>query len=514
MIELWLLGAGLIGLVPLTLVVCLIYFRMTGRRVGLPSTGVEIVEGKPGSGKSFFLTWWVRNVIVYERRPVYTNLPLKWRVFRWYLRLKGGEKLANLLHYLDEAHFRRFIERFSMLADHREQFKDFRTETGKKLTSEEIDALFLEAHGPHIESGEGANWIPYLSAVCIDEIQWWFPMSAQKDESPALLRYMSMHRHAMHHVRIATQEAGRISINIRKMATGYIKVRNIAEDVFMLGIKFGQLGIRGMLYETYTAEQMEGPRAGYAKPTSERLVLPRLPGNQVIFRLYNSFSHVGGRRRMRRAMEEVRVKAGLLPDGSLPEEVETPKTEEELRREEVHMFKRISKGIKFMFAGTAVLVMGFMAGRLGDPRAGTAGGSGEPVAAGGGSVAGGAAGTGVVVEDERPPVEWPRLAGYGADYLLLGDGSERLRLGEESPRGFGLVAMDAGLRRALLVDRDGGAWLWMLDESKPRPLGRWREVAAYLAGVAAGSGGGGGVGGSGGAAAGTVGAPAGVVDGE
>ena len=57
--------------------------------------GVEIIHGLMGSGKSFFAVRRALSMVEEARRPLYTNLPMKWAVVRKYLRLRGGSDLAN-----------------------------------------------------------------------------------------------------------------------------------------------------------------------------------------------------------------------------------------------------------------------------------------------------------------------------------------------------------------------------------------------------------------------------------
>ena len=78
------------------------------------STGIELVTGIPGSGKSFHMVERLVDWVLKEQRPVYTNLPLCWRVLRKYLKIKGGEHCAGLIHELTEERFNTFIHGFGL----------------------------------------------------------------------------------------------------------------------------------------------------------------------------------------------------------------------------------------------------------------------------------------------------------------------------------------------------------------------------------------------------------------
>ena len=55
--------------------------------------GIISVVGKPGAGKSYYLTKKAIEAVTIHRRPVYTNLPIRWRVmWHWVAKRYGPGK--------------------------------------------------------------------------------------------------------------------------------------------------------------------------------------------------------------------------------------------------------------------------------------------------------------------------------------------------------------------------------------------------------------------------------------
>src|SRR6185503_10112402 len=212
--------------------------------VRIATTGVELFFGEPGSGKSFMAVQRAIRVMLEERRPVYTNLPLRWRVFRTYLRKRGGDVLARLLRPLTEEHFNRFCARAEESRLWKENAKREQPEWQRRRLQEE----WIKHAGLEICDGEGANWIPAYAVVVIDEAHHWYPNPAlknvRKPEPPALMSYLTMHRHHLHWVWVLTQADRQISATFKSLVQRVWDIRNRAYDKVAWGIQFRHLGIR------------------------------------------------------------------------------------------------------------------------------------------------------------------------------------------------------------------------------------------------------------------------------
>lgn len=421
--------------------------------------GVEIIEGVPGSGKSFVAVQRLVEVISTLRRPVYTNLPIALGTLRAKLRKLGGRKLVNLIQPLTREMFERFIDRYAQRA---RIIEDCRAHGIRD--QDEVERRIADALGVNDCSGPDGNWIPASAVIVLDEVQNWYPMREQQRENPNLLKFLSMHRHGFYWIWCITQERGRISNSIRNMFGKLWQVRNLADDKLMWGIRFKHLGLKGFGYSCWLREQIEGRTLDAADPIANYVTLPWLPWHQWVFRCYESFSHVGGAEVARAQLEAARAAAGLGADGAAGE-VEVPKV--------------VSKGVDMSMAkvaGAAVLALcvgscgGFMLGRVGRPAAVAVAGSGG--------------------------ASFPAFSGLGADYAIF-DGVKRKagdRFGE-----WTLFEVDRKGGGVLLIGREL-LWMWRYGEPEPRALGRPELVFAALGAgrpIAGGSGVPGGGGGAG-----------------
>lgn len=444
----------------------------------IPEYGVVVVEGLPGSGKSFIGVKTLIELIISERRPVYTNLPIRFRVAREYLRNRGGDKLANLLRPLDREGFERFCERVAQFKAFREAARgslQYRSVMNEDALRERFCAEFgpdrtIGAVGPGVDPAERINWVPPCSVIFIDEAHEWFPMQDQARDTTAFREYLARHRHLMHQVFFASQERGRISKSIRVMAGQYWLVRNMGEDRLAWGIKWKHLGIRPMGYAKYTGDQVERRSADNVRPIENFVVIPWLPSNRWIFRLYDSFTHVGSRRQIVKQVRRARVEAGLTEKGE--DEAAAVAAAEQARRERVPMFKRARR----LVVRAAVLVMvGGVAYGLG-----RGGGRGEAVAVAAAEAA--AAGP--------EPFVWPEWRGGGADYVRLGDGA-RMKVGDVYGGRASLEYISMRPAYSVWVLDGVDVWMWKRGQA-PGRVGSVEEVdrAARVA-LADGRGGGG-----------------------
>lgn len=302
--------------------------------------GLEIIEGLMGAGKSYYSVRRVCQVIEETRRPVYTNLPLKWPVMRAFLRKRGGEELANLIRPLTKEHWFNFLRRQLMHAQFREgvlrtppdeltpdQLDELSRATGKpiekikqqsKLHDAQLWAWFHYTYGPDTLEGPDADAIPPGAVIVIDEVQHWHPMDTQRDHKERRLQlqaYLTMCRHHLHWIWVITQDRSRIDILLRNLASSVWRVWDRGEDRLAWGIRFKHLGMRGMGYQRYTRDQLEHRDPENVKPSESFTILPQMPWNKVYFRLYSSFTNIGSKRQIMKVIQRARVTAGLDASG-------------------------------------------------------------------------------------------------------------------------------------------------------------------------------------------------------
>lgn len=393
--------------------------------------GIQIVEGLPGSGKSFFcIDRLLLPAITRAHRPVYTNLPVRWRVLRAFLYKRGGSKLAGLIRPLDAEGLIRFAERFDTRARLVESLK------AQRVDHYRVDALADAQLGPTITDGEGLNWIPRGSVIIVDEAQKWFPMANQSREPLAFMRYLSMHRHAWHKLFFVTQERGRISKNIRAMADKFWVVRNKKEDCLAWGVRFKHVGLNAFGYAAYTADQLAG-RTMETRPAENYVVFPTFPSKRWIFRLYDSFTQSGSVACAAKELEAIRKEVGVY-------DME-PATKEAGTRPGV-VSAPVRRGRSFILSFLAFL-------------AGAAAGFGVPRGP-----------SPVVVPDGAVVI--PQLSAISKQSAILG---KTLVPVGESLDGWSVAAVDVNLGVALL-ERDGFVWL-CAPNRKPERLGRSDIVA-------------------------------------
>ena len=267
-----------------------------GKRDISIKTGIEIWDGLPGSGKSYSSVQELINTIIKERRPVYTNLPLKPRVLRKLLVVRSlNPSTANYIQHLTRDHFDNFVKRNQIYTEFSESAK------GQGYSQGYIDRVFDEMHGPGKVKGENADWIPIGSVLILDEFHRWADQRMQRAEDPAYLLYATMHRHHMHRIIIATQDKMQVSITWRRNAETWVHHSDKRKLPFLFGIT---LPIPAFARETWPKEYMEESRVGQ-KPTKTEVFIPWLTGG-LTWRLYDSFTHMGGARRLGRAIEKTR----------------------------------------------------------------------------------------------------------------------------------------------------------------------------------------------------------------
>lgn len=310
-------------------------------RVPLPETGIVFIDGRPGSGKSYYAVLQLLEAITVHRRPVYTNLPLKWRVVRCYLRTHGGPNLARLVRPLERSHLDAFFKRASLRQRHIEAVEHERAAIAVELCTASpdrsdvlsrrlvelqpgaVERSFVEKHGPDVFDGPAANAIPPYSVVILDEAQHWYPGGGingkGKNESPELMTYMTMHRHYGHLWYVLTQKPSNVTHTIRSLATKLIKVRDAARDKITFGLSMGSFGVRAFGYAVYAPDPSAENVADNTEPLSQGLLFPWMPSKRWVFRLYRSFTHAGSPRAQRRLLQRARISSGLTADGADPQ---------------------------------------------------------------------------------------------------------------------------------------------------------------------------------------------------
>jgi hypothetical protein len=163
------------------------------------------------------------------------------------------------------------------------------------------ERAFLAAEGPHVITGPDANWIPAGSLVVIDECHLWFDSRDQRGAEPReLLDYISQHRHHLHRVLLGTQNRMQTSITLRRQCSWVVRCVDKRRMPFLLGLPLPMIAL---FYEKWAPELEDVPGA---KPAAIDIELPRLSGG-VRWRLYESFTHVGGKRRLAATMAAARA---------------------------------------------------------------------------------------------------------------------------------------------------------------------------------------------------------------
>lgn len=441
-----------------------------------PDCQLRFVEGLPGAGKSFMLVRKTLKVIEGERRPVYTNLPIRFRVMRTYLRNRGGEPMANLIVELTETHWKEFLKRNESKQRFREEYKTECKNNAKPYRETTFERVWIETHGPDVTrpgTGQQPNWIDPYSVIIIDEVQHWHTVDAnvKRTEGPELRAYLTMMRHHLHDVYIASQSSANVPKTIRDLVRQFWKVEALQERKIAWGIRFKHLGLRAIGYRAYSAEQMEtmkrdrsGGEFG-SQPLEGEVVFPTLPHYQYIFRLYRSFTHVESPRRMMEQLRKIHDEAGLT---HMQEQLDSYE-----KKEQTTM---IRKAMGFTFKAAilgAMLTAGVMIGTAVTQNNETETGA-EVVADAPGQL------------DITQPVQWwpeeGKLSAVNMKGVVTNEGS--VEIGRRF--GLGLLrSVDVHGRRAMFTDADS-IWVWNLGSARPQRVASrddLRKLESRIAGA-------------------------------
>lgn len=279
---------------------------------------IIMVEGLPGGGKSFHLVGEVLEQIIQNKCRVYTNLPLRHKVMRQWLRNRGGEAFARLIHSLTEDHFKRFVDRAAVFSKFRERYKvecqhASITDPKKSFRETTFRKVWQSEHGDDIIDGPDANWIPPHCCIIIDEAQHWYPAADNRDrkESPSLLSYLTMHRHFLHRVYLATQDIANVSITWRRLIREYRQVRRRGNDKLAWGLQWRHFGLNPMSVVQLDARALTTSNADLRAPIDDSTFFPSWPKYRWRFRLYNSYTNVGSVRGLEAVAARAQREAGV-----------------------------------------------------------------------------------------------------------------------------------------------------------------------------------------------------------
>ena len=434
-----------------------------------------------GAGKSYFAVRRMFKILEEQSRPVYTNLPIKWRVVRKYLRTRHGEVMANLVHELTEDHWRSFLRRQDKFAKfkHRVDRMDPRTMSDsevqivfeacqkyylenppsfKKLQRQDhffinqIVAWFDHTHDPPMDHGPDANHIPASAIIIIDEVQKWHPMMKQAHDPDRefLLSYITMSRHHAHWIWVLTQDAMNISIEFRRLAHHVWIIWNRYEDVIAGPLRFKHIGLRAMGYARMAAEEYEQTKSMNGNGKKDRSVefftiITNLPGSKLYYRFYSSETHLGSSRQLRKKLEEGRRRAGIDVGGLVYD-----------KKEDSDMKKSSVFSKMYLLLAAVVLVAGaYLTGvqSVGD--------------------------RGVTGESVLLPIVWPHWSMVSDTPWISGQPTKVGDILDGTDAQLLYISDD---NRSLVFDARNAYWLWEFG-SEPFRVGTKEDVRTSVAGL-------------------------------
>ena len=439
-----------------------------GKSQYVPGGEVRVIVGTMGGGKSLYCCGRVLKIITEERRPVFTNLPFKFRVLRRWLTRAHGPEFANLIHPLTRRHFVAFIRRQEQKAQLRAAMRLDADRNGGVFREREFVARWGEQFGEDVVSGDDANWIHPASYLILDEVHHWFPMQDQSKpidpddkKSPAqskfLQSYLTMCRHHGQNIWAVTQDDMQLDIAFRRLALTFTLCRDRSDDPVLWGLRYGHLGLKSLAAVTVSRGDWENKDNVDARvrPLSDETVFPGLPHNRWLFRLYESQTHVSSPRQMRRQLAATRAACGIT------------QADDRIRRSQLEARKNrgaarvgfVAKVAVLASCSTLVGACAFVAGRSSSPPAPQVEQSQE--------------------ERELPETlkvaEGKSLNGFGTDSVMIG--ADLVKQGGVW-RGLRVEVVDRR-DRSVLLNGDGVLWLWRVG-SDPEPMGfldRFRALA-------------------------------------
>lgn len=349
----------------------------------LHNADITMIVGLTGSGKSYHCVKWMIDFVVTERRPVYTNQPMRWKELHAWLEKKHGPEVANLIRPLTHRLFESFMERVTKQAAFLREFREDLASEGSPLLEDDEARFEAEQVAWREHAGEDvyanrygasfkeANSIPPTACILIDELHEWYPSKtyqAKDGESKWVLDFMTMHRHTMHKLIFATQRSMQVSHTIRNLAHTWYFVTNKRDQRLLWNIRFEHVAKWFPSWKTiigirrYTAMDIDpsgAPKVG-AKPVSDDAIFASFPHNLWVFGLYDSHSRLGSEAVIMKALAQVRAEAGLDPEGRTPSEVAA--AEARAKKEATLMHKTIRLFLMFIKRLTwavALVAIGF-----------------------------------------------------------------------------------------------------------------------------------------------------------
>lgn len=318
-------------------------------------SGIYGVIGKPGSGKSYWCAKQILTHAALDRRPVYTNIPIRLKRMRAYIvmRTQGPKAVRRSLSKLirptlTKQHFGRFCERLSWISDRIEELKDEWEGYGEldEQVEEELEDGFwkqalLESDdefGPPVYAGCKANWFPPGSVLFLDEVHKWFAAKNYRDEPKYVLDMTSMHRHLQLMIYVVTQRWMNASLSFRSMSIELIRCVNYARVPLLGPLRLHAWGLNlfrvgRCLPEDYD-ERNDELKIG-KKDITFNFEFPTFNGG-VYFQLYRSHVHGGSLEDQARELREVRSR---LVGNNLIDQLEDKQNVKTKPMSKVQMFK-------------------------------------------------------------------------------------------------------------------------------------------------------------------------------
>lgn len=247
----------------------------------------RIVYGLPGTGKSFIGVLTALELLQ-QGRTVYTNLPLRYRVFVAYCRLR---KIEPRIKLIDDEFLHAFFERSVLRRRHHDRA---RCKPGYRYST--TDREFVEKHGPDTD----ANWVPAHTVLIIDEAHIWFPMQSQSKEMEHVQAFLTLHRHYGISVVAMTQDPMQVSITFRRLCREYTNCIRVGERGWHF-IRLKHLGLDGTLYVNMSREQYDASAKSseVGEYLDRRLIVRGWPTYQYVYRLYRPYMALNVRNRKR-----------------------------------------------------------------------------------------------------------------------------------------------------------------------------------------------------------------------
>ncbi len=276
------------------------------------TTGIYGIVGRPGSGKSLLAVREMKRIVIEERRPVYTSVPIEpikfrawiaWRMAHGGRNIWSCRKVGNLVRTCTRVHFDAFCQRLQRISQTTEHVIIERGGDPNDLAAMDVmvhkecvyEAMrrVTEQHGEPIVTGRGANWFPPGSCFFLDEIHKWYP-STNRQEDPAILAFTSMHRHLQMCVFVITQRWKNVSLTWRAMSEEVWHAINFSK-MPLLGPFRLHKWINIFHFTRWQGIDIDNdtdkPKIG-AKPILREYYCPELTGARE-YDVYRSYSHGG-----------------------------------------------------------------------------------------------------------------------------------------------------------------------------------------------------------------------------